>query len=503
MKTIIRIPALLLALVLIAAAMLACGTPQKPAETTDTNTESETEKQSAGSETQPGSETETDTETDPGAGHAEEPVSLHFDFDTFHIGTYVMGPHTKENVDDMKKAGIDYIIDGGFSEELLDYIDSKGMGVFLTGAVPGWWGDGGQNAGQLQYSQANSLENYAAAAGAVADHPAIWAIDVGDEPSALDLEYYGQICKTVFDSTGGKYFAYLNLYPGYASTTETSKEEYSQLGVATFREYIEEFVRCVDVPYVCFDHYFYGGYTSNDPANCAQFYCDLRDVADICRENGRHFMIVLQVNTNDTNLNNHMADFNLRFQAYMSMAYGADQICWACWSPGWWYNNVLDESGQKTQQYDILKKVNKELHSVGKVLQNYTNTGTSLVGFKEGSRAYEHIAETTTEGRPTPMDTIVESVSSGRFSNVTCEDGFSMAVGTMVSKADNGSEALMIADATDAYGLHNAYDVSFAVSGEGTVTAYCGNKKTVLTKSSDGLYHYSLEACQGVLITVN
>ncbi|MBQ7153388.1 MAG: hypothetical protein IJR83_05555 [Clostridia bacterium] len=447
-----------------------------------------------------GTQTDPDTQTDQTIP-LFEPVSSHMDFDTFHIGVYTMGPHTTENVDDMKAAGVDFIIDGSFSTELLDYIQSKGMGVFLKGAVPSWWGDSGQRAGQMKDSAAHALDIYRSKAAAVADHPAIWMIDVGDEPSALDLEYYGKVCDAVLEGSEEKYYAYLNLYPGYASAAAFNADAPSQLGVQSFRKYIEIFARDVQVPYICFDHYCYGKNTYSPP-QIAQYYLDLRDVGDICREYGRHFWIVLQVNTNSSNASKNMKEFNLRFQAYTAMAFGADQITWACWAPGWFYNNVLDESGQKTQQYEILKTVNEELHAVGAELVKYRNTNTSLVGFKEGSKAYLQVEKTSTPGRNGPVEMIVDKVSTARFTDVCCPEEYSMIVGTMVARDGSGKEALMIADATDAFGSHEAYDISFGFEGEGTVTAYCGKEKTQLSKGADGKYHFSMEYCQGVLITV-
>ena len=66
------------------------------------------------------------------------------------------------------------------------------------------------------------------------DHPAIWGIDTGDEPSALDFPYYGEVLKFV-NKAFPKQFPYLNLYPNYAFVAKNSAQQtVNQLGAATY-----------------------------------------------------------------------------------------------------------------------------------------------------------------------------------------------------------------------------------------------------------------------------
>ena len=63
-------------------------------------------------------------------------------------------------------------------------------------------------------------------------------------------------------------------------------------------------------------------------------------------------------------------------------AFGAEAITWACSGKGWFTNNVLTAKGEKTEQYEKLKKVNGELHSIGPRYMRYRNAATHFVGFK-------------------------------------------------------------------------------------------------------------------------
>lgn len=423
-----------------------------------------------------------------------------FDFDKFHIGTYIMGPHTKENVEWLHEAGIDFVIDGGFTEELLDEFAKRGMGVFLNGVVPGWWGGDGERAGQLK--DINKLESYESGVRSVKDHPAIWAIDVGDEPSALDFEYYGKITDTVHKADP-KRFAYLNLYPGYASVIEKTQRSCFQLGTATFKEYLEQYVKYVDLPYVCFDHYPYHSNRELDPHCISQFFADLDNISEICRESGRHFWIVIQVNNNDEAPQTAPTESQLYAQAYTALAYGADLISWACWYPGWWSHNVLDRDGKKTEQYDKLCRVNPVLHALGNEIVKYKNVRTDLVGFKKGSDAYAQISDTGIKGRPTAAGKVVSSAETKLFKGIVCPEGFSMTVGQMVSKSGDGAEALMIADSTDYGGRGSSYEVSFSIPADKTATLFKGTSKTVLKAGPDGLCKIPMEPCGGFLVTLS
>jgi hypothetical protein len=60
-------------------------------------------------------------------------------------------------------------------------------------------------------------------------------------------------------------------------------------------------------------------------------------------------------------------------------------ITWACWTAGWWTNNVLDAAGVPTAQYAKLKKVNAELKRLGPEYMKFRSTATHFVGFASGS----------------------------------------------------------------------------------------------------------------------
>ena len=206
------------------------------------------------------------------------------------------------------------------------------------------------------------------------DHPAIWGIDVGDEPSALDFPYYGRVIDTV-NRLFPNQFAYLNLYPNYASVAKNNAAEtVNQLGTATYAEHIERYIENVPTDYICYDYYMYS-------ASVTGAYENLRIVSDACLRSGRSMWIVLQVNSNKPEC--WISENELRVQAYSAMAFGAESIIWACYTAGWWHNQVLDEHGEKTEQYEKLRRINAELKAIGEPYMRYRRTATHFVGYAE------------------------------------------------------------------------------------------------------------------------
>jgi hypothetical protein len=75
----------------------------------------------------------------------------------------------------MKKlveAGINLIAGAPYNQKLLDLCHKHGVGVFLH---------------YVPYPVTATVEQYEDAFAAYVDHPAVWAMDVIDEPNAADL----------------------------------------------------------------------------------------------------------------------------------------------------------------------------------------------------------------------------------------------------------------------------------------------------------------------------
>ncbi len=399
-----------------------------------------------------------------------------FDRNRLQIGTYCLRDYawSEEHIRMLADAGINYVCSAPANPALLDRCQKYGVGVFATGVLPGWWGGDGSNAGSM--SAAVPVGSYAAAKEKFIDHPAIWGLDTGDEPSALDFPHYGKLfgeMKRLFPDV----LPYLNLYPNYASVPENTGEEcVSQLGTATYEEHIDRFIECVDSDYICYDYYMYA-------INVTGAYENLRVVADRCRRTGRDMWIVLQVNANRPE--QWITLPQLRHQAYTALAFGVRAINWACWTAGWWNNQVLDDQGKPTEQYGKLCIMNRELHALGERYMEYRNVSSHFLGF-EGHPSIEKVHQAAEK-----------TLTAGSFRDVTAEKGCAAVVGYM--RSERGGEALMIADGTEPQGTGDrAYHVRFRT--KKTPSACLNGISTPVLKVSEDEYMVRVEPCSGVLI---
>lgn len=410
-------------------------------------------------------------------------MNKRMDRNRLNIGVYHLKPYarTEAHIKDLADCGIDFVVCMDNDRPALDLFHKYGVGAIVSGIAPKWWGGFGDNAGKL--AETNPMETYEAAAKAFtashADHPAIWGIDVGDEPSALDFPYYGRVMDYV-DRAFPNQFPYLNLYPNYASVSQNNAQEtVNQLGTATYDEHIQKYCENVPVDYICYDFYLYS-------INVTKHYENLRVVADACRNTGRSMWIVLQVNSNKPA--EWMSENNLRFQAYTSMAFGAENIIWACYTAGWWHNQVLDGEGNKTQQYDKLKKVNAEIRTLADEYMKYRRVSTHFVGFE----GHPDMAAVQQEAVP--------SLSTGVFFDVKADNNAPLVVGEMVNRNADGSVALMVCAADDPHETDpKEYQITFRAP-DRCVRALGGDGYKTVTELGGGVYAVAVKSNEGVLI---
>ena len=393
------------------------------------------------------------------------------------IGAYYLAPYasTEAHVRDLAQCGIDVVMNMRNDRAALDLLAAHGVGAVVSGIVPGWFGGDGGNAGTM--SEKNPLEKYSIAAEKFEDHPAIVGIDAGDEPSSLDFEHYGKAIEAIGRLFPGKY-AYLNIYPSYAvKGSNTPGEIAAQLGTDRYQEYIERYVQAVNTPYICFDYYLYS-------ADLPGLYESLSTVSGACRKHGRDMWMVLQVNSNQPDV--FVGGNQLQFQANCALAFGARTIIWACYCAGWWYNHVLDKQGNKTQQYDKLKKVNASLHRIGEIYMRYRHADTYFLGDFTA-------AELSGTGK-----TAVDALDTPCFRNLSAK-GVKMLVGRMIPAEAGEGEAIYAVAADDPYGeTVRTHCLCFRSCCH--VRAFGAEGELPVARQEDGTLCVELDTCQGVLL---
>ena len=387
---------------------------------------------------------------------------------------------------ELKECGVDFVTSVQATDrEVLDLLAKYGIGC-IAGMLPGWWGGDGSNAGRMRASRPKGVyEAQLAEYLASLDHPAIWMLNLCDEPSALDLPYLGEVSDLVA-ARAPKTPAYLNLYPNYASVSKnTGAETRNQLGTKTYAEHIDVYCRTVPLDYISYDFY---PYTTPETMDgfISRMYDNFIVVADACRRTKRSFWYIPQVNSRagipPTSVN------QLRFQANAALSFGAEAVTWACWCKGWWENNVLDADGKPTEQYGKLKLVNAELREVGPHYMRFRNVATRLVGFAAGS----------------PQRPSLPFADTPRYAGyVRASNGAPLIVGEMAARDPaNGEKAFYVTAADDPGDAHNAsFDVVFSPKGK-RVEAFNGSGRVPAKRLADGSCAVPISSCGGVLLVI-
>lgn len=406
-----------------------------------------------------------------------------------NIGAFVLQKYarTEEHIRDAAEGGLDFFIHAEADRDMLDLFHKYGLGLIAVDSVYYWWGGNGI---QGKMHEECPVEIYEQAAARFADHPAIWGIEMGDEPSAIDFEHMGKVTERINELFPNQ-FAIMNLYPNYASVIQNTEEETeSDLGTTSYQEYIDRYCKYMPCDHICYDHYPFGsGWKTTKDAYSYRiplFLENLRVVEDACLKTGRKHWLVIQVNNYEEG---HIVSLNqMRYQAFVGMAYGAECLIWACYTAGWWENNILDTEGNKTPQYDKMKQVNREIHIIGEEYMKYRHVDTHLVGFAGHPDAKGVNRE--------PID----SLNTGIFFDVKADNGAPIVVGQMVSRADDDSYALMICAADDSHDLGSeSYNITFRTNGR-TVTAIGGEGMVPVTMLENGYCSVPVTSNAGVLI---
>ena len=396
------------------------------------------------------------------------------------IGTYYLASYarTERHIRELSEAGIDLVIGINADRPTLDLFQTYGIGAIVSGVLP--HGRDGLADSDGRSVETKLSEIYEEAAAQFVDHPAIWGLNLVDEPSSRDFPYYGSSVEQA-----ARYFPYqfpfLNLLASYGVVHENTPEEVrGQFGTDTYEEYIARYCDCVNTDYISYDHY---------PCcySAAMHYENLRIVSEACLRTGRSLWIILQVNSPFPE--HRVSENEMRFQAYSALAFGAESIFWACYTPGWWHYHVLDRNGNKTEQYDKLKRVNAELRTIAEPYMQFRRVATHFVGF-DGH-----------EDRIGVKQSPIASLHTDSVFNLKADNGAPLLVGEMVSRNENGAEALMVFAADDPHALSpQSYSVTFRVATGKRVTVWGGEGQKPIVSTNDGSFLVSVVSNEGILI---
>lgn len=437
-------------------------------------------------------------EVRPSAGPVGAPSVARVDRSRFKIGTGgFYGPYPKEKVDelvsDFKACG--FSVAGcvrGRDRTMLDALKAQGVGAIVQRGIPYWFGGDGSKGGKMhEIHPREEYEKALASDDPTVSHPAIVGYDFVDEPSALDWPYVGEITALIKERRPDM-FVYVNLYPNYAVADEnTGSQKFSQLGAASYKEYVDAYCRHVPLDYISYDHYTFFDDPEMTRKKSARYYGNMTVVADACRRTDRSFWFIAQACSRKTKNPRFLTQNNLRFQVYSALTFGCEAISWANYLQGWWTNNMHQASGERTEMYDKVRRMNEEIRRFEPSFWPYRSFQTEFVGF-----AADRAALAEYEIVPT------DEYSDGFFRQVRATDGSRLLVGGMTPKDKaNRTRAVLVFGADDiADTKRKSHAVTFRASG--SVRAVGPNGEVALTSSGDGRYSFALKDNDCALLIV-
>jgi hypothetical protein len=206
--------------------------------------------------------------------------------------------------------------------------------------------------------------------------PAVIGYYIVDEPGAPAFGALGKAVAAVRRHAPGK-LAYINLFPGYATI---GAPDQSQLGTASFTEYLERFVAEVRPQFISYDNYMVQ--YSDDLRNAPQtdrYFRDLLEVRRVANKHGLPFWNIVSSNQIRP-VTPPPSPANLALQAWTTLAAGGRGVSWYTYlSRGYGYAPI-DAGGARTETWDYLRAINRQLQVIGPMMNRLASTGVYFAG---------------------------------------------------------------------------------------------------------------------------
>ena len=254
------------------------------------------------------------------------------------IGAY-SADHRLEDYRAMRDAGFDVSVDGydSIGEITLSLNRARQVGI------------------KLMVAGRQIMDFPAETAEAIRNHPALFGYMLGDEPRMADFDTYKHRYHAIraADST---HLCYQNLFPYYGD------ELLETIGAASYEEYLRKFSEIL-LPQISFDFYPIWDYDIRPT-----WYYTLEAVRRESLRTGVPFWAFV-LSTPHVGYPQPTLEM-LRLQIYSNLAYGAQAIQYFTFRTPPpddtydYHNGPITLEGKKTETYNIVRDMNRELHEV-------------------------------------------------------------------------------------------------------------------------------------------
>lgn len=424
-----------------------------------------------------------------------------------NIGTYCFTTWTDESVQTLVDCGIDFIANASYNETLLNLLNKYNVGAFVSGAIPGWYGGGGDRAKQVAgtMSTAQPVTAYDSYLESYVDYDCIWAIDLGDEPSPKDIPHYGDVVEHIKDTFPNQ-LLYLNLLPRGGSF-DTGPTEYAQ--------HLHETVEYCNFDYLCYDRYPYHEVETDEDRyqHLNRWLYNIHEASRVCNEEDVDLWIVVAAsgyNPGETSdeYNRYLYEDEIRIQSSLALTYGARVITWACWDSGWFAHYIVDKEGNPNEIYPYVQKVNEEIDKLSPIYSRYDNVCN---GYIHTDPARLHFAYCELAGKRSDSDQIPESwerLSLENIENCPVKDVSTSINANIIAgyfeKRDGNGAALMFTNMTDYFCEEESLrPVYFTVNDpEAKVLAYYNGEAFEPEYLGNGQYVLNIENSDNIFVTI-
>jgi hypothetical protein len=264
-------------------------------------------------------------------------------------------------------AECNFTIAGFVTPEDLPLCEKLGLAAIMAPAASGkpWFGKWREmNAEQIDQAVKELVE-------ACGNSPAVLGYYIMDEPGTPAFPALAQAVSAVKKYAPGK-LAYINLFPSYATVGAPDK---SQLGAASYTEYLERFVQEVKPQILSYDNYMVQ-YSDDlkDKTKAAIYYADLLEVRRVAQKYSLPFWNIVSSNQirKQTTI---PSPANMAFQAFTTLAAGGRGVSWFKYYQGGYAYAPIDKVDEKTPTWRYLQAVNHQLRTLGPIMNRLTSTG--------------------------------------------------------------------------------------------------------------------------------
>lgn len=200
---------------------------------------------------------------------------------------------------------------------------------------------------------------------------AVLGYTIMDEPGTPAFGKLARAVAAVNKYAPGK-LAHINLYPSYATLGAPDK---SQLGAATYTEYLERFVSEVRPQFLSYDNYMVAFSDDlQDAAKGALYFTNLLEVRRVAEKHGLPFWNVACCNQIRP-ATVVPSPANLALQAYTTLAAGARGLTWFKYQQSGYAYAPVDNTGRKTETWRYLQLINRQVRTLGPMLTRLRSTG--------------------------------------------------------------------------------------------------------------------------------